>query len=317
MHNPSDLLLFLAVVDAGSLAGAARTMGITRSTAARRLASLEDSLGVQLIGRNTRTLSLTQAGEIYLEHARKVKRTLSEAEDDLQALTSKPRGHLRVSAPLLGAYPWLIPLAQGFMAAYPEISLEVCFGTDVKNLVAGRVDVGLQLGLESNANLRRRTLARHRTLLAAAPHYLEGRPPITCEADLAQHDCLFMRRADGTLMPWPRRGGGAIKVEAPRLVANALNLIHEAVVAGLGVGMLPWPPYQAAFEAKEVVPVLPEVVGQELVVSLVYSATRHTPPKVRAFIDYVAEFTEVVFLSAGAPRTCPPRPSLPRRQPGG
>lgn len=285
MHDPSYALLFVDIVERGSIAAAARAHQISRATAARRLASLEEGLGVQLVTRTTHALSLTSAGEAYLPHAQAVRAALTRAEDAARDAVNRPQGVIRIVAPIVNHDRFLMPLLKEFTAAYPEINAEVILGADVRRLVAEGFDVGLQVGLEDNAELIMRRLLIDHLILVASPSYLARRGAPQDIAALDDHDCLMAAEPDGAPQPWPLGEGRTWVPTRARLLSNSHELIIGAAVSGLGITMLPRAVLFEEFARGMLVQVLPEVSHKEWF-SLVYSATRIVPPNVRAFVDF-------------------------------
>ncbi len=292
MHDPSHMLLFLLIVEQGSMAAAARMEGISRSTVARHLAALEDELGAQLLVRNTRDIALTQAGEVYLERARAIRDQLAEAESAVRQIQGAVKGHLRIAAPILDRQEILSPLLCAFSKAYPDVTIEVLLATDERFVVAGGFDVGVQMGFEANADLAIRRLIVDRLTLTASREYLESHPKVRTIQDLKGHDCLLMRRDDGVLDKWPVIGGEDLSVEQPRLITNSVAILEDAIRNGLGIGLMRNAVSGAEIAEGALVHVLPEAIGMDKTYSLVYPATRYVPPKVRAFVDFTKEWLE-------------------------
>ena len=292
MHDPSHMLLFLLIVEQGSMAAAARVEGISRSTVARHLAALEDELGAQLLVRNTRDIALTQAGEVYLERARAIRDQIAEAESAVRQLEGAVKGHLRIAAPIFDHQEILSPLLCAFSNAYPDVTIELLLATDERFVVAGGFDVGVQMGFEANADLAIRRLIVDRLTLTASREYLDAHRRVRTVQDLEQHRCLLMRRDDGVLDKWPRIEGEDLIVEEPRVITNSVAILEDAIRNGLGIGLMRNAISRAEVEAGTLVHVLPDEIGMEKTYSLVYPATRYVPPKVRAFVDFTTQWLE-------------------------
>lgn len=290
MHQLTDVLLFIEIANQGSIAGAARMIGVTRATAARRLAALEDHLGVQLVLRNTRSLSLTHAGQIYLKHAKNIRDSVEKAEYAVTQMKESPHGHIRLAAPIINTERILIPLVKSFTERYPDITIEVVFATDVRNLVAESFDLGLQTGLEKNASLIMRTLIRDRLQLAASPKYIEQYGPIHSVDDLKNHHCLTNRTADGMREDWPLTNGRKLHIERPKLVTNSHELLQAVAVEGIGIYLGSAIMMHKDLESGRLVQVLPDEVYRNEFFSLVYPATRWISPQLRVLIDFIIDW---------------------------
>lgn len=285
MIDPSAAILFVQIERTGSISGAARALGITRSTAARRLTALEQSLGVQLVSRTTHMLSLTRAGHAYLPHAQDACDALEAAAAAAQDAASAPTGLLRIAAPIINTKGLILPLLQQFRAAYPEIRIEAVFDADVRELVARGFDVGLQTGLEYNQTLTMRRLLRGELRLFASPTYLARRGVPESVEELSDHDCMVHQYSDGKAEPWVTAQGRAFLPKNPILKTNSLELVLEAAAAGLGICFAPRTIIARDF-SELLVPVLEDQVYAQEWFSLVYSANKIVPPKVRAFVDF-------------------------------
>lgn len=298
MIDPSAAILFVQIERTGSISGAARAMGITRSTAARRLSALEQSLGVQLVSRTTHTLSLTRAGHAYLPHARDACDALEAAAAAAQNAASAPTGLLRVAAPIINTKGLILPLLQQFRVAYPEIRIEAVFDADVRELVARGFDVGLQTGLEYNQTLTMRRLLKGELRLFASPLYLKERGVPERVEELDDHDCLVHQTSNGEVEPWVTAQGKSFLPEDPVLRTNSLELVLEAAAAGVGICFAPKTIIARDF-GDALTPILEDQVRAQEWFSLVYSANKIVPPKVRAFVDFTLAWASANALTHG------------------
>jgi len=292
MHDPAHLLLFIEVAERRSISAAARALRMSRATATRRLAALEEDLGVQLVRRTTNELSLTEAGHAYLEHAQQAYAALRRAEDAVRHGTEVPRGVLKLTAPILSADALLTPLLTAYSKAHPEVRVEVVLDADVRKLVTDGFDVGLQAGLEENATLKVRRLMHVQQRLMASTRYLEAHGTPTSVDDLDAHHCLVTMVA-GDIEPWPHLSSGKpYTPTSPKLVSNSLALLEGVVTTGMGIGLLPLSLMYEQLQEGTVVPVLDDVIGHDVWVSLVQSSTRIVPPKVRSFVDFTVDWVQ-------------------------
>ncbi len=282
-----DLFVFTQVVDAGSFSAAGKALTLPTSTVSRRVARLEDRLGVRLLQRTTRKLSLTDAGRIYYDSGARITEDLAEADRQITEMQSTPRGRLRVTAPL--EFGGIMPLICGFLAAYPEMKVELELANRTIDLIEEGFDVAIRAGNLPDSSLIAHKLADNDLGLFASPAYLERGTPKKPE-DLRAHDCIFF----SPLAPsasWNLRDGRK-KVRVPvrgRIAVNHLLAAKQASVAGLGVALLPASFCINEIRDGELRRLLPEACPSEGSTWVVYPSKRHLPPRVRAFVDYLKE----------------------------
>lgn len=285
------LQAFVEVVEAGSVAAAARELNLPRATISRRLARLEERLGVRLLQRTTRSQSLTDAGHELFRHAKVVLDAAHEAEDALRRSDGVPRGRLRVSGP--PASTWFGTIVVGFLERYPEVQLEIDCSTRYVDLVAEGFDVVIRAGTGPIPDgLIARRLAQMPTRAWASPAYLARRGVPTSPAELTQHE-LLLGFVEGVrpATHWPLADGGRLRV-AGRLASNDLSALAEACKAGLGIALLP----DALVEGVGgLVQVLPDDLGSDGALSAVYAERTFMPPAVRAFVDHLVASTDALF----------------------
>jgi DNA-binding transcriptional LysR family regulator len=293
-----ELEAFVAVVEEGSVAAAARSLNLPRPTVSRRLARLEERLEARLLHRTTRKQGLTDAGEELFRHARSILAAIRDATDALRREDGVPRGLLRVSLPPSDTrFRGLIP---DFLVAFPEVSVEVEYGTRYVDLVADGFDVAVRAGRSPlSEGLIARRLATMRSTAYASPDYLARRgTPETPDA-LAEHTCL-LSFAEGVrpVTHWPLKNAGSdgsdtIRVRG-RLVSNDLPTLVHACAMGLGIALLPDRFVQDTDLA--LVPVLEDTVGADGHLSIVYAEREFMPPAVRAFVDFASDWLKAGFL---------------------
>ena len=269
MDVAQDFDAFVAIVDAGSISRGARTLDVPRATLSRQLARLEKRLGVRLLHRSTRKLTLTPAGEELYPRARALLSTAQAAVRAVQRLDDVPRGLLRVSCAPLES-PRLGHLLAEYVARYPEVKVELISSTRHHDLAAEKIDVALRSGIVRDPNLVARPLMRTELVAVGSAAYLELHGVPVTPADLGGHACLCGFRSG--LRPstrWPLRDGGRVEVAGP-LVTNDLMALLGAVSSGLGIALLPRSVVQAVITGGEWVPVVEDTVGQVVSVSLVW-----------------------------------------------
>jgi DNA-binding transcriptional LysR family regulator len=297
MPSADRLREFLAVIDEGSISAAARELVIPRATLSRRLSELESELGVRLMHRRTRALVLTPAGEELHRRARRVVAETEAAWDSVRQLDDRPRGLLRVSIPDIRA---VAPeLFLGFAADYPDVQLEVSTDSRHVDLVAEGIDVAVRFGAVRDESLIVRRLWVTRSMLVAAPQYLERRGVPTCTEDLADHDCITgFAGTTSAARRWPLVAGGHVAVTA-RFSSTSMLLQVQAASAGLGIALAPTGAMQPLLDDGRLVSVLEGVVGIETPASLVFVDREFLPPRVRLFIDRAVEHFEAKRIDGG------------------
>lgn len=310
MLSPFDLELFVAIADTGSLSAAARVTGVTRATITRRLAALEESLGVALVNRTTRELSLTEAGSVYCDACRETLTRLREAEASVQQLDGTPRGTLRIACPIICVELITGPLVAAFSHCFPEVQVHAVLTSEPINPIVDGFDMAVQIGFERNPSLIARCVSRERYRLYASPGYLERRGTPETVNDLVHHDCVLSSiRGAGAPEPWPLIEGGTLTIDRPRLVANASSLVRTAVVESVGIGLIAGSLVREDLAEGRLVPVLTTEVGQVLPVSILFPANLKPSAKVRCFVDFATEWVAHL-VSARMPPDMdePPRP---------
>ncbi len=293
MQDLNDMLFFAEVVERGGFAAAGRTLGVPKSRLSRRVAELEGRLGVRLLQRTTRRLSLTDVGAQYLRHCVAVREEAEAAADVVALVHSEPRGTLRVSCPVTLAQTVVGALLPRFMALYPLVRVEMQVSNRAVNLVEEGIDVALRVRptLEDSGSLVIKPLGISQGLLVGSPAQLarQGRP--ATPQDLARLDTLSMAVNDGRAAVRLFGPDGATHEWAhqPRLVADDLLTLKFAVLSGIGVGVLPDYMCRAEIQARLLVPVLPGWNPAPGRVHAVFASRRGLAPAVRRFLDFLGE----------------------------
>lgn len=288
MDRLDELAIFVAIIDAGSLAGASRRLRRSRPAVTRALAGLEERVGARLIARTTRQLTSTQAGRDLAVTAR---RLLADYEASLQGVAGAPiRGLLRITAPLAFGRRHVTPLVTEYLALYPETQVELVTADRNLDLIEEGLDLALRIGPLPDSGFMVRRLGEVRRILVAAPDYLARRGLPARPAELANHDTIASVAAGQTLT-W-RFGGpgrGARVLVTPRLIVSEVEAALVAARSGHGIARLL--SYQAAEDiaAGRLVRLLRPFEPAPLPVQLLAPGGRHPAPKVRAFIDLAAE----------------------------
>lgn len=288
----NQLLIFAKVVDQGSFIGAARALGLPKTTVSRKVQELEERLGTRLLQRTTRRVALTEAGAIYHEYCSRIAQDLEEADNAVGQVQDSPRGSLRVSATFSFGMSALVPIVPEFMARYPDINLQLELRNDAVDLVAEGFDLAIRIGPLADSSYAMRYLGESRLLLYASPAYLDRKAMPGSPEELARHPTLTLSRLvrHGRFF-WALANGSETReiFLNPHLIANDPAVIKFAALAGLGVSLLPAILVRQEIEEGRLVQVLPEWEGPKTEFGAVYPSRRGLSPKVRVFIDFLTE----------------------------
>lgn len=282
--------VFVRVAEARSFVAAGRQLGISASGVGKAVARLEGRLGVRLFHRSTRSMALTQDGEIFLARCRDILTEIDDAEAELAASRHGPHGRLRVSLPLVGML--LMPTLTRFAKAYPMIELDLDFTDRLVDVIHEGFDVVVRTGEAHDSRLMNRTLGTFGHRLVGAPDYFRRRGILAAPEDVARHACLRHRLpGTGKLAPWPFfRDGRPIPVDVPQtLVAGAIEPIVYLAEQGMGLAYLPDYAVSGSIAAGRLVATLDAHVRHAGVMRALWPASRYPAPKVRAFVDDLAK----------------------------
>ncbi len=284
MEGFSAIPVFVAVVDSGGFSSAARRLGLSKSAVSKRITSLEDKLGVQLLYRTTRRLSLTEAGEHYYENAVKALIHASEAEDSVTQRQSRPQGRTPMSFGRLHIAPHI----PKFLEQYPDIHVDMVMEDRVVDLVEGGFDIAIRAGDLPDSSLIARKLAPMRSILCASPEYIAQHPMPRIPAELIDHNCLHFSY---TANEWAFLGQG--EVETVRVSGNYQvnngEALREALLKGMGIGRTPTFIVGPDIAAGRLVTVLGEYQMPAKTVYALFPERQYLPAKVRVFINFVVD----------------------------
>lgn len=287
----AELLAFTKTVEASSLSRAAIELGLPRATVGRRLQRLEERLGVRLLRRTTRSLALTDAGEVLYRQARIALDAVRRAEESVRRADDAVRGELRVSVPPFSSASFFGMLS-AFCARHPDVRLQMHFSTLHVDLSRGAFDVAIRGAGALEPGLVARTLTRTRVIAVAAPSYLATRPPLRTTADLRHHRCLSgFARGELPQSHWTDHKGRQVHVE-PAIASNDIAHLRHAAIMGQGVAYLPEALVRASIAQGALVQVLAGKLEGESVLAVVYAEREFLPPQVRAFVDAVVAWAK-------------------------
>jgi DNA-binding transcriptional LysR family regulator len=286
----NDLQFFAAVVLHRGFSAAARALGVPKSRISRRVALLEERLGVRLLDRTTRGLGLTQVGQQVFEHARAAVIEAEAAEEVALRMQSEPRGLVRLSCPIGLQSAVAAPLS-GFLAAHPLLRLQCIVTNRRVDLVHEGIDVAIRVRerLDTDADLQMKRIGVSRRILVASPMLLakEGEP--TTPAELGKFAILHQEQQGGSTWHLTAKNGDTSTVTIePRLATGSFDILIAAACQGTGIALLPAANCQEALASGGLVRVLPEWSGTDGILHLVFASRRGMLPAVRAVIDFAA-----------------------------
>lgn len=293
MDRFAEITLFIEVAERGSLSAAARALGMSNPAATRHLAALENRLQVRLVERNTRRLSLTEAGQAFLERARLILSDLQEAEAALHRSAVLPSGLLRVSTSLSFAMQLIAPRLPLFHQRYPQVRIHLETANRYLDLIDHGIDVAIRTREhEPDSSIAIRRLAATRRILAASPAYLARRGRPQHPAHLVDHALLLYVHANNpNTLAFTRAGAQYPLTVQGLLESNDGQVLRAAALKGLGILVQPSYIVYDDMVAGRLVPVLTDWDLPRLHINLAYPSRRHLPAKTRCFIEFMlAEF---------------------------
>ena len=287
--NTDELLVFVTVIDSGSMTAAAETLQQTVSGVSRTLTRLEKKLVATLVRRTTRRLQLTEEGELFLARARAILAAMNDAEEAISRRRERPAGRLRVDAASPFMLHCVVPHVKAFAALYPEISLELTSNERIVDLLEQRVDIAIRIGALQDSTLHARTLGSSRLRVLASPAYLaeHGEPRDVEELMRAR---LIGFTAPESLNDWPLRNGRAAFVTIkPAVSASSGETIRQLAIDGGGIACLADFMTAADVEAGRLRTILDDALEDvRQPISAVYYQSESLAARARAFLDFLA-----------------------------
>ena len=293
MPDLNDMLYFAEVVERGGFAAAGRALGIPKSRLSRRVSELESQLGVRLLQRTTRRLSLTEVGEAYLRHCQAMRESAQAAADVAAQVQAVPRGTIRVSCPVTLAQTVLAELMPQFLARFPKVRVEMMVSNRAVNLVEEGIDVALRVrpSVEDSGSMVVKRLDLATQILVASPEQLIRQGTPATLQDLARMDSIAMSAPDGR-STWNLVGPGGVHQvvqHTPRYVADDLLTLKIAAMAGTGICWMPDYMCQDEVRDGKLVRVLPDWAPAPAIVHAVFPSRMGLSPAVRRFLDFLGE----------------------------
>jgi DNA-binding transcriptional LysR family regulator len=287
MDRLEGMSIALAVAEAGSLSAAARRDKTPLATVSRKVSELETHLGAKLFNRSSRALAPTDVGRAYIAAAKRILADVAEAERAAAGEYSAPRGDLSVSAPVALGRLQLQPVVSEFLAAFPEVDVQLSLHDRAVNLLEEHVDVALRIGALADSSLIAVRVGEIRRVACASPAYLKSRGTPTSPHDLSTHDCIsYPPIQSSDAWRFDRDGTYFVVPVRSRLVVSNVESASDAARAGVGVTVALSYHVAASIRSGELIPLLQEFQPAPVPVSFVYAPNRFMPAKLRAFLDF-------------------------------
>jgi len=289
MINLNEVLVFTKVVESGSFSRAASLLGQPRATVSRKVTQLESELGIRLLQRTTRKLSLTEPGrEYYL----KCSSALSEIENANQALTQtqrNPSGLLRIAAPLASQSGFMCDWITEFLFLNKEVSIKLSLSDEEIDLIAEGIDVAFKAGKLKDSSLVAKKLVDTKLVLCASPDYLSQTPKLTTHKDLRNHACILFGSSQESATWRLQSANGAVTVQVQgRVLVNSMEFSVQACLAGLGIALLPVAKIGRYVKSNQLQILLEKYSADVGGLYVIYPSKSHLSTTVRAFVDFVS-----------------------------
>jgi len=291
MDSLAGIQAFSRVVEEGSFTGAARALGQTKSSISKQVAKLEDRLGARLLNRTTRRLSLTEAGRVFYERSRKGLADIEDAQAEVSRLQGEPRGTLRINAPMSFGILHVAPALPEFMKRYPDVTVDMNLDDRKVDVIEGGFDVSVRISDLPDSSLVARRIAPCRHAIVAAPAYLEQYGTPRAPEELRDHNIITYRYQESAL-DWHFQTPGNKPISVPvsgSLMMNNSLALRAALLEGMGITRTPTFVVGKDIQDGRLTPILRDYETLEVTIFLVYPQRRHLSPKVRAFVDFMAE----------------------------
>ena len=288
MDRLASMEVFVRVAQLSSFSSTANQLGMSKSTVSKHISALEERLGVRLLNRTTRRLSLTEYGEVYRDHCLRILHEVTQADDIMGRFTSEPRGKLKINAPMSFGMMHLAPLLPGFMKKHPYVDLDMNLNDRRVDLIDEGFDLAIRIGTLDDSNLIARKLASIDFLCLASPGYLKRRKPPEHPEDLKHHNCLYYTLSRNGCEWHFNKDGETRNVNiSGRLSSNNGDILYTASILDEGIVYLPRFLVDDAIGDGSLQLLLEDWNTTSIDVFAVYPESRHVSPKLRVFIDYL------------------------------
>ena len=286
----NDIVVFTKVAETKSFTGAADQLGLPKSTVSRKLAQLEERLGVRLVQRTTRKLALTEIGEAYYARAARIVADIQAAEQVVTDMQATPRGRLRVTAPIDLSTRYLGAIIADFIADHPDVTVELDAADRVVDLIEEGYDVAVRFGQLPESTLIARKLTTLTAVLCASPAYLAKRGTPKTVDELEDHDKVLFAPSARTTGWTLQNGDQTYEVGRPaRFISNNLGAVRDVVLAGGGISVMTEFMVACDIHDGKLVRILPEWASRTFDVQAVYPARQNLPPRLQLFLDHLVK----------------------------
>lgn len=301
MHTgfqPAELSFIVSLATSGSLSGAARELGITTSAVSKRLAQIEARIGVPLVNRTTRRMSMTPEGEVLLEHARRILGEIADLDQLLSTSKGVPKGQLRVNATLGFGRLHIAPAISKYVRQYPAVDVQLQLSVDPPALTDDQFDVCIRFGAPADTRVIARRLAANRRLLCAAPQYLARHGVPKSPAELSRHNCICIRQGDEAYGVWrlftgkeSQRGADSVRVRG-NLTTNDGEIAVNWALDGHGILMRAEWDIERYLQSGRLVQVLPGYRTPDADIYAVYPQRHQLSARIRTFVEFLTDAFE-------------------------
>jgi DNA-binding transcriptional LysR family regulator len=290
MKDLNEVQCFVRTVECKSLTAASKVLGLPKSSISRKIRNLESRLGMTLLIRTTRAINLTDAGRIFFEKSAFALKEIDQAEETLDGSRQEVEGTLRITAPMIFATGHFNDLIASFLESYPKVKIDLVLTERVVDLISESFDLAFRLGDLDDSTLKSKKLNSFDACILASPQYIKIHGVPKTYSELEKHECIVFSPI-GEAISWNLKGPSGKKEFTPRgrLNVNDIASVKEAILKGVGIGILPT--YMAAEELEngKLKHICPEWTSRGAPINLVYPGQKFIAPKMRAFIDFTSE----------------------------
>ncbi|WP_458384805.1 LysR substrate-binding domain-containing protein [Rhizobium pisi] len=297
MADLNDIAVFVKVAQYGSFSRAAHSLGMPVSTVSRKVTSLEEQLGVTLLQRTTRKLSLTAQGRAYYDRCSEPLAHLIDAEQALTETQRKPEGLLKISVPVIFGQEVFYEFVSSFLKAYPEIQVDLFVTNLFLDLIAENIDLGIRFGELKDSSIVAQRLGKSVRYLVAAPDYLKGRALPAKPEDLKDHQCVLLNGRNGEAEWHLVSGRKSIEVRASGPVSSRdFDAVSAFTYRGHGIGLLPSTYCDEEIKSGKLIRLLPDWSSPEIFVHAVYPTRRFLPLRLQVFLEALKAWKNPLWL---------------------
>lgn len=291
LNRIGDIAAFVAAVDSGSYTRASSSVGLSRSAIGKSITRLEAQLGVRLLNRTTRQLSLTEEGRIMYDRCKQILEDLEEVDATMALRREKPTGTLRLTAPLSLGQRHILPVIDRFLKKWPELRADIVFSDRYVDLIEEGFDIAIRIGEpKDDSRILTRTIATQHMVTCASPEYLSLRGVPVVPDDLSRHDTIFFRSAEKRRVWRYQTPEGYYLYDGPgRMDIDSSEAMLSSAIAGFGIIQLPDYLAFQSLERGELTAILTEFKVDPEPVRIIYPSKRHLSPRIRGFVDMIAE----------------------------